>query len=110
MLKTPLNHRPGLLLDILQMAPAQKALCINLVDILSARGSCGKPAVFSYDFQSSDGGSVTRRPSQLFQNGRSRQMSRRDLLGRKLFEKVAASCVRWRIEAFIDGISKLGGQ
>src|SRR5262245_41428969 len=51
------------------MTRIAETLCIDLVEILGAGGTCREPAMIGRDFESDDPRVVTRRASQLCGNG-----------------------------------------
>ena len=50
--------------DLLQMSLIAKTLCVDLIDVLGARGPGGKPATLGHNLQPTYRCSVTRRTGQ----------------------------------------------
>ena len=77
-----LHDRTGLRLNLAKVILSEKAFCIELVDILGARGPRGEPPIAGHDLQSADRRAVARGLGELG-------------LDRVAGEAVAGHCGRW---------------
>ena len=89
---------------------AQKALGVNLVDVLCARRPGCKPAIFGHHLETADGSIVARRPGEPGQDGLSGQFAGCHHLWGEFFQR---SLLRGRgrgVDATVDGIAETGGE
>ncbi len=70
----------GFRLDPLQVLPAEKALSVDLVDLLGPGGTSGEPAVFCHDLEAADWSVVARRVAENRLDGLAGQLVSRDLI------------------------------
>src|SRR5215467_268374 len=89
------------------MRLAGETLCIDFVDILSARGPSRKPAALRDNLQPANGSIISRSSSQFGSNGLARQIRFPDRIGRKLLQFRLLLRCSWRIDASVVRITKL---
>ncbi len=84
LLESRLDDRQRLGLHLVQMLDALEALGVDFVDLLSAGGTSGKPAIFGHDLEPADGRAVGRRVRELGDDRLTRHRGRGDHLRRQV--------------------------